>query len=46
MKAALNKIAFKLSGMITGLAVLVAISNVNSACLFISYQPDVPDELR
>lgn len=46
MKAKLNSIIFKLSGMIAGLAMLVAISNVNSACLFMSYQPDIPEELK
>ncbi len=46
MRAKFNKIIFKLSGFVAGLAVLFAISNVNSTCMFASYQPDVPEELK
>ncbi len=46
MKAKFSKIIFKLSGLVAGLAVLLAISNVNSTCMFASYQPDVPEELK
>ncbi len=46
MKAKLNGILFKLSGVIASLALFVAISNVDSTCLFASYQPDVPEELK
>lgn len=46
MKAKLNGILFKLSGVIASLALLIAISNVNSTCMFASYQPDIPDELE
>lgn len=46
MKAKINSIILKLSGMVAGLAMLVAIWNANSTCLFVSYQPDVPDELK
>lgn len=46
MKARIKSMILKLSGMVAGLAMLVAIGNANSTCLFVSYQPDVPEELK
>lgn len=44
-----GKIAFALNVLnriIAGVAVMVALSNVQSTCLFLTYQPDIPDELK
>lgn len=46
MKSTLTSIILKISGLIASLAMVVAVGNVNSTCLFVSYQPDIPDELK
>ena len=33
------------AGMIASLALLLAVSSIQSTCLFMAYQPDVPNEL-
>lgn len=46
MKAKAMLVLSKLAGSIAALSVLCAISNANSTCLFWTYQPEVPEELR
>ena len=36
----------KYAALMAGLAIMLATVNVNSTCLFMSYQPDVPEELK
>lgn len=36
----------KYATLMAGLAIMLATVNVNSTCLFMSYQPDVPEELN
>lgn len=45
MKARIMNIFTKLAGVIASLAMVCAVSNVNSTCLFLTYQPDVPDDM-
>lgn len=45
MKRKVRNALFKLSGLAASVALLFAISSVNSTCVFMSYQPDVPEEL-
>lgn len=40
-----HKILVRCASLMATLAVMVATYNVNSTCLFMSYQPDVPEEL-
>lgn len=46
MKAKIMLFLAKLAGSVAALSVVCAISNVNSTCLFWTYQPDVPQELQ
>ena len=46
MKAKIKSIVSKLMGSIAAIALVAAVTNANSTCLFWSYQPDLPDELR
>lgn len=45
MKAKITNMIMKLAGSVAALAMVCAVANVNSTCLFLLYQPDVPEEL-
>ena len=45
MKARIMNGIMKLAGSVAALAMVCAVSNLNSTCLFLTYQPDVPEEL-
>lgn len=45
MKAKIMNGLMKLAGSVAALAMVCAVANVNNTCLFIAYQPDVPEEL-
>lgn len=45
MKNKLINFVTKIMGSVAMVAVMVALANANSTCIFWSYQPDVPDEL-
>lgn len=45
MKANQKKFLMKLGQMCASIAMLLAVSSVNSTCFFMLYQPDVPEEL-
>ena len=46
MKAKIMNGLMKLAGSVAALAVVCAVSNLSSTCLFLTYQPDVPEELN
>lgn len=37
---------FKLGRLVASLALLLATYSVNSTCLFMTYQPDIPEKLK
>lgn len=45
MKGVFGNISSKLAGLLPALAMLVAVGSVNAFCVYISHQPDVPQEL-
>ena len=45
MKAKIMNGLMKLAGSVAALAMICAVSNINSTCLFLAYQPDIPDSL-
>lgn len=45
MKAIIMNGLMKLAGSVAALAIVCAVANVNNTCLFIAYQPDVPEDL-
>lgn len=46
MKRNLQKFMAKFTGIVASLATLIAVCNVNSTCIFLTHQPDVPEELK
>lgn len=46
MKSKILNLIQKLAAPMAALAMLVAVSNAGSTCLFMAYQPDMPDELN
>lgn len=46
MMTRIHRVFSKYAALMAGLAIMLATVNVNSTCLFMSYQPDVPEELR
>ena len=46
MKTAQKKILTKLGKMCASIAMLLAVSSVNSTCCFMLYQPELPTELQ
>lgn len=46
MKTMVNQAVIKLSALLASVAMLLAISSVSSTCMFMLYQPDVPEELQ
>ena len=46
MKSFMLKFFKKYVGMFAALALLVTVSNVNSTCLFITHQPELPLIIR
>jgi len=46
MKGSHKKILIKLGQMCASIAMLLAVSSVNSTCCFMLYQPDVPKGLK
>lgn len=45
MKKLFRKGAIQLGKLVSSLALLAAVSSAGSICWFMTYQPDVPDEL-
>lgn len=45
MKQKVRTILFSLSGLVASVALLFATTSVSSTCVFMSYQPNVPEEL-
>lgn len=45
MKVKIMNIVAKVMSSAAAMAILVAVANANSTCVFWSYQPDVPEEL-
>lgn len=45
MKVKIMSIVTKIMSSAAALALMIAITNSNSTCVFWSYQPDVPEEL-
>ena len=45
MKKLINHAIVKFGSLLASLAMLLAVSSVNSTCGFMLYQPDVPEEL-
>lgn len=45
MKTMVNQTMVKLGTLLASAAMLLAISSVGSTCMFMFYQPDVPEEL-
>lgn len=41
-----KKTLYKLGHLLASLALLLATYSVNSTCLFMTYQPEVPDKLK
>lgn len=46
MKVKLMNIVTKIMGSAAALALVIAVANANSTCVFWSYQPDMPEELQ
>lgn len=46
VKALTKRFVAKWATMFASLALLIAASSVQTTCLFMSYQPDLPDELK
>lgn len=46
MKTAQKKILTKMGKMCASIAMLLAVSSVNSTCCFMLYQPEFPTELQ
>lgn len=46
MKKKINTILSKCTTLVASLALLVAASTVSSTCVFLAYQPDLPEELK
>lgn len=45
MKIAIQKLFVKLYGLLACTALFFAMSSTSNTCMFMLYQPDVPDEL-
>ena len=45
MRTVFRKIAIHLGKLVSIFALLAAVSSTGSICWFMTYQPDVPDEL-
>lgn len=46
MKTKIMNLVIKLAAPLAALAMMVAVSNAGSTCLFMAYQPDMPAELN
>lgn len=46
MKTKIMNLVMKLATPLAALAMMVAMSNAGNTCLFMAYQPDMPDELN
>ena len=46
MKVKIMNVVAKIMSSAASMALVVAIANANSTCLFWSYQPDIPECLR
>ena len=45
MKLKVRNALVKMSSLAASVAMLLALTSVSSTCIFMSYQPDVPEEL-
>lgn len=46
MKTMVNHTMVKLGALLASAAMFLAVSSLGSTCVFMLYQPDVPEELR
>lgn len=46
MKTMVSQTMIKLGALLASAAMFLAISSANSTCVFMLYQPDVPEELQ
>ena len=46
MKKKTQKIISSCATLLASLAVMIAVNGVGNTCVFLAYQPDVPEELR
>lgn len=46
MKTMVNQTMVKLVALLASIAMFMAISSVGSTCVFMLYQPDMPEELN
>lgn len=46
MKTMVNHTMVKLGALLASAAMFLAVSSVGSTCVFMLYQPDVPEELN
>lgn len=46
MKQYIEKVLINLGRLSASAALLIAVYSVNSTCMFMTYQPDVPEELK
>lgn len=45
MKTKIMSIVAKIMSSAAALVLVTAVANANSTCIFLSYQPDIPEEL-
>lgn len=46
MVRSIMRLVFKLSNFVASIALLLAVTSVSNTCCFMSYQPDLPEELN
>lgn len=46
MRQIIKKVMISLGQLSASVALLIAVYSVNSTCMFMTYQPDIPEELR
>ena len=46
MKVRIHSLFFKILSCTASLALMLAMNSVSNTCCFLSYQPDIPEELN
>lgn len=46
MKSKINKLIMKFGGTFAAFAVVIATASANSACMWISHQPELPEDVK
>lgn len=46
MKTKINKLISMCAALAASLALMIAATGAGNTCVFLTYQPDVPDELK